>query len=117
MTFGVALLNGSSDGMRSSQRCSESFSCEEKYSRTSRLTFPLAAGDVFSLDASLDLGEDALALVSSAAFPFDFSAAAALATGSGLGGASPTALSGRSSLYCNFLSRRKACLQPSNLCL
>src|SRR5229473_1196172 len=42
-TFGEALLKGSSDGMRSSQRCSESFSCEEKYSLTSKPTFPFAA--------------------------------------------------------------------------
>src|SRR6266852_1386338 len=82
-TFGEALLNGSSDGMRSSQRCSYNFSCEEKYSRTSRLTFPFAAGDGFSA-GGLALAESALPLVFSAALPFDFSGGAVLAADSGL---------------------------------
>src|SRR5229473_692189 len=106
MTFGDALLKGSSDGMRSSQRCSESFSCEEKYSRTSRLTFPLGADAGFSLGASLDLAEAALPLFFSAALPLDFTGGAVFATGSGLDAVSAAVLSGRSSLYCSFLSRR-----------
>src|SRR6267154_5783025 len=115
MTFGEALLNGSSDGIRSSQRCSESFSCEEKYSRTSKLTFPLTAPVFFSAGGALDLAEAPLPLGFSAALPFDFSGGAVFTTGSGLEGVSAAALSGRSSLYCSFLSRRKACLQPSSL--
>src|SRR3979490_2036113 len=99
--------------MRSNQRCSESFSCEEKYRRTRRLTFPLAAGDGFSGGGALDLAEVALPLVFSAAFPLDFSGGGALTAGSGLEGVSVAALSGRSNLYCNFLSRRNACFQPS----
>src|SRR5213080_1053182 len=117
MTFGDALLNGSSDGMRSSHRCSESFSCEEKYSLTSKPTLPLTVAADFFAAGALDLAEAALPLAFSADFPLDLTGAAfASGSGSGLLTVSTPALSGRSSLYCNFLSRRKACLQPSSLC-
>src|SRR5258705_12447337 len=97
MAFGDALLKGSSDGMRSSQGCSESFSCEEKYRRTSRLTFPLAAAAAFSGGGALDLAETSLALVFSAALPLDFSGGAPFAAVSDLETGSAGALSGGSS--------------------
>src|SRR5437660_12082407 len=46
--------------MRSSQRCSDSFSCVEKYSLTSKPTFPLAAAAVFPAAGWLDLAEASL---------------------------------------------------------
>src|SRR5258707_3341382 len=101
--------------MRSSQRCSESFSCEEKYRRTSRLTFPFAAGDGFSAGGALALEEAALPLAFSAAFPLDFSRRALFATSPGSECVSAAAPSGRASLGFNFLSKAKARLQPSQL--
>src|SRR5438034_7319254 len=102
--------------MRSSHRCSESFSCEEKYSLTSKPTLPLAAAAGFSAGDALGFAEAAFPLAFSAAFPLDFSAAGDFGAGSGLERVSMPALSGRSSLYCNFLSSRKAWRQPSSLC-
>src|SRR5258707_14053963 len=93
MTFGEALLNGSSDGMRSSQRCSESFSCEEKYRRMSRLTFPLGAAG-FSAGGALDLADAAFPLAFSAGLALDFSRGADGAAGFGFGMAPVCALFG-----------------------
>src|SRR5438093_1426480 len=94
--------------MRSSHRCSESFSCEEKYSLTSKPTLPLAAAAGFSAGDALGFAEAAFPLAFSAAFPLDFSAAGDFGAGSSLERVSMPALSGRSSLYCKFLSSRKA---------
>src|SRR6266567_637323 len=97
MIFGDAPLKGSSEGIRSSQRCSESFSYEEKYSRISKPTLPLAGVGCSAAAASLAL---AFVFVAdfAAVFVFDFAPGAGLSEASGFVEASSVALSGRSSL-------------------
>lgn len=59
MICGEALLNGSSEGMRSNQRCSESFSCDEKYSRTNSVTLrpsEMASASSFASSCFPDCG-------------------------------------------------------------
>src|SRR5713226_7957212 len=101
--FGEALLNGSSAGMRSSQRCSESFSWPEKYRRTNSFTGPL-----FSFSASSDLDGDLDFDFAFAGLGFSALARSALATASLVASGCS-----RSSLYWSFLSRRKVCFQFS----
>src|SRR6266446_6825345 len=96
MIFGEAPLKGSSEGIRSTQRCSESFSYEEKYSRISKPTLPLA-GAGFSAAASLALAF-VFAADFAAVFVLDFAPGAGLSEASGFVEASSVALSGRSSL-------------------
>src|SRR5215831_6730498 len=99
MIFGDALLKGSSDGIRASQRCSESFSWEEKYSRTSKPTLPFTAASGFVSADSLAL-LDALAAVfaEAFAFPLGFSAGPGFWAGDVIAGSVP-ASSSRSILY------------------
>src|SRR5260370_37572872 len=96
MILGEAPLKGSSEGIRSSQRCSESLSCIEKYSRMSKPTLPLAGA---GLSAA---GLLALAFVFAAdfavVFVLDLVLGAGLSAASGFAEASSGALSGRSSL-------------------
>src|SRR6266705_646304 len=96
MILGEAPLKGSSEGIRSSQRCSESFSYEEKYSRISKPTLPLA-GAGFSAAASL-----ALAFVFAAdfvaVFVLDLAPGAGFSAASGFAEACAGVISGRSSL-------------------
>src|SRR5258706_15251885 len=101
--------------MRSSQRCSESFSCEEKYRRMSRLTFPLgAAGTGFSAGDALDLADAALPLAFSAGLALDFSGGADGAAGLGLESAAGGGLLGRFTLFWGVFFWREACFQAPN---
>src|SRR5262249_10033771 len=99
MIFGDALLKGSSEGIRASQRCSESFSWAEKYSRTNSPTLPSTVASGLVLADSLDLLA-ALEAPFAAVFPFDFSLGAAFSTAGGFAVLSAAALSSRSILYC-----------------
>src|SRR5256885_8147181 len=90
--------------MRSSQRCSESFSCPEKYRRTMSFVLPLLA-PAAALDAAFAFGL-VLSTLAFSAFGSDFGCS---------GSASAAAVSPRSSLNWSFLSSRKASFQRSSL--
>src|SRR2546423_2638798 len=87
--------------MRSTQRCSESFSCPEKYRRTISFVLPLLS-PVVAPDLAFALGL-ALSILAFSGFG-----------GSGFS-VSEAVFSLRSSLNWSFLSSRKACLQRSSL--